>query len=61
MRRKYIDKNTVAYAGQTLLTVYHKGFDEQIGDRKSKRTEKPGKYNLSFYEEVVSDISLLQG
>ena len=48
-------KNTVAYAGQTLLTVYHKGFDEQIGDRKLKRTEKLGKYNLSFYEEVVSD------
>ena len=48
-------RDTISYAGETILTIYHKGFDEEINQRKIKRTEKVGRYNLIFQEEVVED------
>lgn len=45
----------VTYGGQTLLTVYHQGFDHEIKKRRLKRTEKIGSYNLVFTETLASD------
>ncbi|MFM9279244.1 hypothetical protein [Paenibacillus jiagnxiensis] len=48
-------KNTVSYAGENILTVYHKGFDEDVNDRHLKTTEKLGRFKLTFEEKVVPD------
>jgi hypothetical protein len=48
-------RDRVTYGGQTLFTVYHQGFDDEIKGRCLKRIEKIGVYNLIFTETLVSD------
>ncbi|KMT22647.1 hypothetical protein [Clostridium cylindrosporum] len=48
-------QNIVTYAGQILITIYHKGFDSDIRSRNIKKIRKIGKYNLIFEEKVVPD------
>lgn len=48
-------RDIISYAGEVILTIYHKGFDKEVGNRRIKRTEKIGKYNIVFKEEVVED------
>ncbi|MED0666652.1 hypothetical protein P4T04_10040 [Bacillus badius] len=48
-------KNKITYAGQTILTIYHNGFDNAINQRKTKIREKIGRFNIIFEEETVSD------
>lgn len=48
-------RDTISYAGDVILTIYHKGFDSEIGHRKIKRVEKVGRYNIIFEEKVVKD------
>ncbi|MGC8230974.1 hypothetical protein ACP2W0_18460 [Pseudobacillus badius] len=51
-------KNKITYAGQTILTIYHKGFDNAINQRKNKIREKIGCFNIIFEEETVSDYEV---
>jgi len=48
-------RDTISYAGEVILTLYHKGFDSELSQRRIKRTEKIGKYNIIFEEEIVED------
>lgn len=48
-------KDTIYYAGEAILTIYHKGFDKEIGNRRIKKTEKIGRYNIIFEEKVVEE------
>ena len=48
-------RDIISYAGEVILTIYHKGFDSELGQRKIKKTERIGKYNIIFEEEVVED------
>lgn len=48
-------RDIISYAGEVILTIYHIGFDEEVGTRKIKRSEKIGKYNIVFEEEVVEE------
>ncbi|MDQ0495771.1 MULTISPECIES: hypothetical protein [Paenibacillus] len=48
-------KNTISYAGENILTVYHKGFDEDVKNRHLKTKEKLGRFQLIFEEKVVPD------
>ncbi|MCB2343299.1 hypothetical protein [Clostridium estertheticum] len=48
-------QDIISYAGQTLITIYHKGFDTNIGAKKNEYIEKVGRYNLKFNEKVVPD------
>ncbi|MDR3600898.1 MAG: hypothetical protein P4L49_10545 [Desulfosporosinus sp.] len=48
----------IVYGGQSLLTVYHQGFDDEIKERRLKIVEKVGAYKLVFTETLVSDDEL---
>ena len=48
----------VIYKGEEILTVYHKGHDENIKERIIKKQTKIGRYNLIFIEKYVDDIEL---
>ena len=50
-------RDTISYAGDVILTIYHKGFDSEIGHRKIKRVEKVGRYNIIFEEKVVELVN----
>ncbi len=45
----------IIYRGQTVLTLFHIGLDKDVSKRKIEKTEKLGRYNLSFTETVVED------
>lgn len=45
----------ITYGKQTLLTIYHQGFDDEIKDRRLNIVEKVGAYNLVFTEIWVPD------
>jgi len=45
----------ITYGGQTLLTIYHQGFDDEIGTRSLKTIKEIGSYNLVFTEKKVKD------
>lgn len=47
--------DTIKYGGQTLLMIYHHGFDDEIKERCLKIVEKVGAYNLIFTETLASD------
>ncbi|PGU91662.1 hypothetical protein [Bacillus thuringiensis] len=48
--------NQVIFAGEVIITILHKGLDNQINpDRKLFTKEKIGRYNLIFKESIVSD------
>lgn len=44
----------VFFKGQAIITIYHQGVDDTL-NRRLKRTEKIGRYNLIFTETVVDD------
>lgn len=46
-------RDTITYGGQTLLTVYHLGFDQAVGTRRIRIAEKLGAYRLAFEECLV--------
>ncbi|GIN23386.1 hypothetical protein [Siminovitchia fordii] len=48
-------RDTISYAGNVILTIYHKGFNEKMGHHNLTKTEKIGRFNLTFKEEVVDD------
>lgn len=45
----------VTFRGQTLLTIYHQGIDNNALKRYVNRTQKIGRYNLIFIETYVED------
>ena len=45
----------IIYGGQTLLTIFHRGFDDEVNERCLKKVEKVGSYNLIFTETQVQD------
>lgn len=51
-------RDIISYAGDIILTIYHKGFDNELGNRKIKRVNKIGRYNIIFEEEIVEDAIL---
>ncbi|MFT9487173.1 MAG: hypothetical protein ACH0QD_07360 [Tepidibacillus sp.] len=51
-------RDIISYAGEVILTIYHKGFDNEVAHRRIRKTEKIGKYNIVFEEEVVEDTIL---
>lgn len=48
-------RDTISYAGEVILTIYHKGFDNELNQRKIRKSEKIGRYNIVFEEEIVQD------
>lgn len=30
-------RDIISYAGEIILTIYHKGFDSEVGQRKTKK------------------------
>lgn len=46
----------ITYKGHVILTIYHQNIDDNVINRYLKRTEKIGKYNLTFTETFVQDI-----
>lgn len=50
--------NKITYGGETILTIYHTGFDKDVGNRQIKKSEKIGKYNLTFHETTIFDNAL---
>ncbi|HFR4159389.1 TPA: hypothetical protein ACHVJ3_001577 [Bacillus cereus] len=48
--------NRVIFAGQVIITILHKGLDNQVDPKRNLNIkEKIGRYNLSFEESIVSD------
>lgn len=48
-------RDTIKYAGETILTIYHKGFDRELSNRNIIKIEKIGRYNLMFSEIHIDD------
>ena len=48
----------VKFKGQTLLTIYHQGIDDNVRERCLNRTEKIGRYNLTFIETFIEDTEI---
>jgi hypothetical protein len=48
-------KQTLSYRGETIITIYHKGFDYDVGNRQLRIEEKLGRFKLVFEEKVVPD------
>lgn len=46
----------ITYKGHVILTIYHQNIDDNVINRYLTRTEKIGKYNLTFTETFVQDI-----
>lgn len=53
-------KNILTYGGETIVTIYHKGFDDDVGKRNKRVVEKLGRLNLKFEEYVVPDEEIEQ-
>jgi hypothetical protein len=53
-------KNLLTFGGETIVTIYHKGFDEDVGRRNKRVVEKLGRLNLKFEEYVVPDDEIEQ-
>ncbi|MBR1398172.1 MAG: hypothetical protein IJ563_11670 [Selenomonadaceae bacterium] len=48
-------KETITYGRQNILTVYHRGFDEETKKRRLKINEKIGRYRIIFEETYIPD------
>lgn len=46
----------ITYKGHVILTIYHQNIDDNVLNRQLTRTEKIGKYKLTFTETFVQDI-----
>lgn len=54
-RGDFMIRDTVKYAGETILTIYHKGFDKELSNRNIIKKEKIGRYNLVFSEMSIQN------
>lgn len=51
-------KNTISYKGENIITIYHKGFDTDLGKRNLRKIEKIGFFNVKFEEKVVDETEI---
>ncbi|MBW7476687.1 hypothetical protein K0T92_18370 [Paenibacillus oenotherae] len=48
-------EQVISYGSERIITIYHKGFDKDVGNRHKKVSEKLGRFQLVFEEKVVPD------
>ena len=48
----------IIYAGETILTIYHRGFVREKGAKRLCETLKVGRFNLCFKETVVDEKNI---